>query len=326
MTYFIDATSVADIAAQVASLLIARSVPHLQPTADYQPTPYVPAPTHRPPFDDAPPRTDFAPHVSTSGGRDFAWPPWSLVIDGRSGSGKSTLAAALVEALPAAIDASLVIDNAGAQNTALQHKERLQEKAALSRPIQIVHVEDYYPGWGGLAEGSRITAEQALLPRVNPTSVCADGTSHSSPRALSEGFPLSEVDLGTASSLGANAMANRLKEDIASPDDTDTIGTLPGYRRWDWQSMTPAEWVEIDPLANLVIEGCGALTKQTRQLADVAIWIDIPDDVRKQRALARDGDIFTPYWDMWAAQEDTHIAANDPASLADIVAAGIADS
>lgn len=56
--------------------------------------------------------------------------PYTLLIDGPSGAGKTTLALQIGDALG----------------------------------IPVVHLDDFYPGWGGLAEGARIVAENVLDP------------------------------------------------------------------------------------------------------------------------------------------------------------------
>lgn len=56
--------------------------------------------------------------------------PYTLLIDGPSGAGKTTLALQIGEALG----------------------------------IPVVHLDDFYPGWGGLAEGARMVAEHVLDP------------------------------------------------------------------------------------------------------------------------------------------------------------------
>lgn len=56
--------------------------------------------------------------------------PYTLLIDGPSGAGKTTLALQIGDALG----------------------------------IPVVHLDDFYPGWGGLAEGARIVAEDVLDP------------------------------------------------------------------------------------------------------------------------------------------------------------------
>ena len=55
---------------------------------------------------------------------------YTLLIDGPSGAGKTSLAAQIGEALG----------------------------------IQVVHLDDFYPGWGGLKEGARMVADDVLDP------------------------------------------------------------------------------------------------------------------------------------------------------------------
>lgn len=160
------------------------------------------------------------------------------LIDGRSGSGKTTLA----------------------------------ERLAAGSGAGILHLDELYPGWDGLAEGSRAVA-----------------------RALASGE----------------------------------------YRRYDWEAGEFARRIGLDPARPLVIEGCGAITRGNLDAArtwmmrsdEVAgrpsgpgavrtIWMECPEPVRRERALARDGEMFRPHWDRWAAQEEAHFAAERPLSLA----------
>ena len=75
----------------------------------------------------------------------------------------------------------------------------------------------------------------------------------------------------------------------------------------------------LDPGAPIVVEGCGALSRAAAPLATFRIWMSADDAERKRRAIDRDGAVFAEQWDRWAAQEDAFIAAEDPASLADVV-------
>lgn len=150
---------------------------------------------------------------------------WILFIDGRSGSGKTSLALRLATLLDA----------------------------------RVLHLDDLYPGWNGLAGGS--------------------------------------AEVATAIRTGA-------------------------YRRYDWLTSSYAsERVRLgDP--PWIIEGCGAITKrnldtaQERAATVMSVWIDCPTDVRRARALERDGDTFRPHWDMWAAQEEEHALLHNPIDLA----------
>lgn len=153
-----------------------------------------------------------------------------VVIDGGSGAGKTTLSTQLAR--------------------------RLRE---IWPDLQLVSLDDIYPGWHGLA-----------------------------------------------------AASNAVVDDVLRAAD-------PGYRRWNWVAGEPSGWVNLDAAAPLIIEGCGALSLESAPLASTSIWINMPAESRKSRALARDGDGFRPYWDVWAAQEAAHWAANEPWNLADHV-------
>ncbi len=152
-----------------------------------------------------------------------------VAVDGRSGSGKTLLGTAVA--------------------------------AALGCPV--VHLDDVYPGWDGLAEGVALLTTDLLDP-------------------LARG--------GTGS-----------------------------YRRWDWMRSRPGRVVPVPAAPVLVVEGCGALTPPAARHAAVRVWVEAPDDVRRRRALSRDGETYAPHWDRWAAQEDAAYGATRPGEHADLV-------
>jgi uridine kinase len=96
----------------------------------------------------------------------------------------------------------------------------------------------------------------------------------------------------------------------------------PRWQRWDWITGARAEWHELDPDRPLVIEGCGALSRANRSLASYGIWVSLDPELRKRRALARDGESYAPHWDEWAAQEDEFLTRENPASHADAIVDG----
>ncbi|MHA3722817.1 hypothetical protein ACXR2T_02960 [Leucobacter sp. HY1910] len=173
-----------------------------------------------------------------------------LLIDGRSGSGKTSLA------------------------------ERAVAAARLcDLDPQLLHVEDLYPGWDGLAAGSRALA---------------------------------------------GVLAQR------------------AYRRYDWLAGEFGERVVIGPELPLIIEGCGALTRESLAAAQafavgraraigqpddpsivapgarvLSVWLECPALERQERALARDGETYAPHWNRWAEQEDELYARTRPWLLAD---------
>jgi len=156
-----------------------------------------------------------------------------VALDGRSGAGKSSLARRLVAAWPG------------------------------RGRVQLVALDDVYPGWDGLAAGVEYARQRILSPHAR--------------------------------------------------------GLVGVWERWDWETGSRAEAYAVDPSLPLVVEGAGLLTPEVARLADVSVWVDAPLPSRKARALGRDGDTYRPHWARWAAQEDRHLAAHDPAGLADLV-------
>lgn len=74
------------------------------------------------------------------------------------------------------------------------------------------------------------------------------------------------------------------------------------YVSWDWDFNQPTEPFPFiyDDAEVFLCEGVGA----SQGMVDVRCWVELDPETRKQRALARDGDTFAPYWDTWAHQEE----------------------
>ncbi|WP_232020914.1 cobalt ABC transporter [Acidipropionibacterium jensenii] len=92
-----------------------------------------------------------------------------------------------------------------------------------------------------------------------------------------------------------------------------------GYRPWDWAAKAPGDRRELDPRAAILVECCGALTPVSAAMATTRIWCEADPRTRRRRALDRDGEMFAPYWQMWAVQEELHWLRHRPRTLADIV-------
>lgn len=83
-------------------------------------------------------------------------------------------------------------------------------------------------------------------------------------------------------------------------------GKPASYREWDWHADAPGHKHTIDPAQETVIicEGVGAITGT----CDVRIVVRAPDELRYRRAINRDGDMYRPHWESWAAQEEALFA------------------
>ena len=102
------------------------------------------------------------------------------------------------------------------------------------------------------------------------------------------------------------------------------------YRVYDWIAGKFDARERIAGRAPLLIEGCGAITAANLAAARdwgrratggeprvCSVWLHLDADVRKRRALARDGEVYAPHWDRWAAQEEELYARHRPWELAD---------
>lgn len=92
--------------------------------------------------------------------------------------------------------------------------------------------------------------------------------------------------------------------------------------RYDWVAGEWAEPVLLKPTKVLIVEGVGACARRAAAFESLLVWLEVPPDVRKKRALDRDGETFAPHWDRWAAQEDAMLACERTPDRADILIAG----
>lgn len=159
--------------------------------------------------------------------------PVLVGLDGRSGSGKTDLA----DRLAAAVRAD-------------------------GRSCSVVHLDDLYPGWDGLAAALGPLCTQVVQP-------------------LRAGRP-------------------------------------GRYTAWDWHASRPGAAHDVPASDVVVLEGVGVLASPCADELDLRLWLEAPAPLRRERALARDGDVFAPHWGRWAEQEDALFPVGAPPA-ADVV-------
>lgn len=97
-------------------------------------------------------------------------------------------------------------------------------------------------------------------------------------------------------------------------------GRPPRWREWDWAADAPGPWHELSRARPLVVEGAGSLSAANRARASLGVWVELEDDEeRRRRALARDGEVYAPHWERWAAQEAAFIARERPMRRAELI-------
>ena len=96
-------------------------------------------------------------------------------------------------------------------------------------------------------------------------------------------------------------------------------GSTITYPTWDWDSSAVDASRIFAPADIVIIEGVGSLHSAARDYLDLGIWLEAPESYRRNRALARDGETYRPYWEMWAEQEERYLQAHHPHGAADVV-------
>ena len=96
------------------------------------------------------------------------------------------------------------------------------------------------------------------------------------------------------------------------------------WREFDWEN--PGEpgfearngaWREFMGGTPLIIEGCGALNQQSAPIADIRVWLEVDQETRHQRWIAREGS--GEHWAEWSAQEEEFYSREKSVQLADII-------
>lgn len=95
-------------------------------------------------------------------------------------------------------------------------------------------------------------------------------------------------------------------------------GEAGRYRRYDWPAGRYAATVTVPPARLVVLEGVGAGSAAHAHLATATVWVTAPAELRRARALARDGEALAGHWEAWAAAEATCFAASRVAERADL--------
>ena len=178
-----------------------------------------------------------------------------------------------------------------------------------------------------LADPAQVAAVVAAARRAHhdgpgPVVVALDGRSGAGKSVLASavaaelGCPIARIDDVFPGWDGLAAGVALFTEHVLEPLSHGEEGLLP---TWDWAADRAGARRPVPVTDVLVVEGCGVLVAPASRYADVAVWVEASDDVRRRRALARDGETYAPHWERWAAQERALYAADPPMARADLV-------
>jgi uridine kinase len=98
-----------------------------------------------------------------------------------------------------------------------------------------------------------------------------------------------------------------------------SAGKSVAWKRYNWVTgQFDGEFV-LDTSRTVIVEGCGALGHAAHEYATLSFWVYADDDVRRERALARDpSEDFASHWDEWDEQFIAYVEREAPGSRASI--------
>jgi uridine kinase len=166
-------------------------------------------------------------------------------------------------------------------------------------------------------------ASRAAPPRAGRTRVVAiDGRSGSGKSSLSGRLaerldaPIVQLEQLYPGWDGLQAGVDLLVEAVLVPLSAGRVAQVP---RYDWLVERFIEPWPLEPPDMLIVEGVGAGARAAATFASLLVWLELAADLRRERALARDGDVFRPHWSQWAAQEEVLLAREQTPARADVV-------
>lgn len=96
-------------------------------------------------------------------------------------------------------------------------------------------------------------------------------------------------------------------------------GQQASYPRWDWlHHRTASRPGTVQPSWCVIAEGVGSCARRCTPFLALQIWIQTPEGIRYERAMARDGETYRPQWVRWAAQEERHFRTEQTAQRSDL--------
>ncbi len=168
-----------------------------------------------------------------------------------------------------------------------------------------------------------VAATGTAVPRCGDTVVVAvDGTSGSGKTTLAKGVvdalgcPAVHMDQIFPGWDGLADAAPLLTSQVLEPL---ARGEQAAYREWDWDLDRWGATITVPPHRFLVVEGCACSVLPAGGYAALRVWVEAPLEIRMRRGIERDGEVFRPHWERWAAQERALFEADRTRERADIV-------
>ena len=110
---------------------------------------------------------------------------------------------------------------------------------------------------------------------------------------------------------GLNAGVDVLQRLILGPLSR---GKVASWQEWNWVTGEREKWREFEGGTPLIVEGCGALNRVSKEFSEIRVWLEVDEAIRYERWVEREGS--ADHWAAWAAQEVDFYARERTTELA----------
>jgi hypothetical protein len=101
------------------------------------------------------------------------------------------------------------------------------------------------------------------------------------------------------------------------------VAGRPGsYQHFDWEQGRYDRTVPVPVAPWLVVEGVGSGSAAVAAYCTVLVWVEVDDDLRLTRGIARDGIEMEPHWRQFMLDEQVLFARERTRDRADVVVDG----
>jgi uridine kinase len=99
-------------------------------------------------------------------------------------------------------------------------------------------------------------------------------------------------------------------------------GRIGSYEHFDWEHDRYDRTVEVPPAPWLVVEGVGSGAAAIAAYISVLVWVEVDDELRLTRGLARDGEEMRERWRTFMEDEAALFAGDGTRERADVLVDG----
>ena len=160
---------------------------------------------------------------------------------------------------------------------------------------------------------------QPIIAIDGPAGAGKTTLAHDLKLALAQKFSISEIHMDDLYDGWENALTPHLADVLTHIVSAHKKSLPISLSRYDWNTATFHEAVEIEKAELLILEGVGSGQMAIRDSLSALVWIDIEDSQGMARVLARDGVAIEKQMRQWLSTQAQHFRDEGTQKAADFV-------